>query len=176
MHGKLGVSTDLGLLLQGAQEGQRSRLPAHDYEVVEQAVQLHNQLLDGHVVPQLLLDLHRSVSLSRVVQHGLEVAPLFDVRLHETDVVQVVSVGDCYAAGQTDEVLVVGRAAQNSIKDPFDNLDLGPARKQEHADVKYKRQSFKVRLTSIEKQATNTLLCQEHVRSLTCAAQMIKNL
>ena len=111
MHGKLGVSTDLGLLLQGAQEGQRSRLPAHDYEVVEQAVQLHNQLLDGHVVPQLLLDLHRSVSLSRVVQHGLEVAPFFDVRLHETDVVQVVSVGDCYAAGQADEVLVVGRAA-----------------------------------------------------------------
>lgn len=130
------------MLLQGTQEGQRSRLPAHDYEIVEQAVQLHNQLLDGHVVSQLLLNLHRSVSLSRVVQHGLEVAPFFDVRLHETDVVQVVSVGDCYAAGKADEVLVVGRAAQDSIEDPFDNLDLRPARMQGQADtVRYKRAS-----------------------------------
>ena len=126
--------------MQGTQEGQRSRLPAHDYEIVEQAVQLHNQLLDGHVVSQLLLNLHRSVSLSRVVQHGLEVAPFFDVRLHETDVVQVVSVGDCHAAGKADEVLVVGRAAQDSIEDPFDDLDLGPARMQGQADtVRYKR-------------------------------------
>ncbi len=121
--------------MQGTQEGQRSRLPAHYYEVVEQAIQLHNQLLDGHVVPQLLLNLHRSVSLSRVVQHGLEVAPFFDVRFHKADVVQVVSVGDCYAAGKADEVLIVGRAAQDSIKDPFDNLDLGPARMQRQADT-----------------------------------------
>ena len=102
-----GPKPHLGLLFEGCQEGECSRLPPLHNEVVEQAVQLQDQLLDGHVVAQLLLKFCRGVCLGRIIQHGLEAAPFLYISLYQAEVVSVVAVGHCNAAGQADEVLVL---------------------------------------------------------------------
>ena len=65
------AKADLSLFLEGSEEGKGRRLPAPHNEVMEEAVQLQDQLLDGHVVPQLLLNFQRGIGQGRIIQHGL---------------------------------------------------------------------------------------------------------